>query len=54
MHCVDFFGVVVFKILAFLYVFINLSVMGRYIKTKLKYVKNAHIFEAATTKKKKT
>ena len=56
MHCVDFFCVVVLKILAFFYVFIYLSVMGRYnppfpSTTKLKYVKNAHISKTTTQKK---
>ena len=54
MQCIVFL-VVVLKIWAFLHVFIYLSVMGRYnpppIKTKLKYVKNAHIFKFPTQKK---
>ena len=57
MHCVDFFLRGIFEDMRTLHVFfIHLSVMGRNppplppIKTKLKYVKNTHIFKATTQK----
>ena len=54
MYCVDLFLNGSFEDMGNFHVFIFLSVMGRYnppIKTKLKYVKNAHIFKATTQKK---
>ena len=55
MNCLYCFLIGSFEDMGILHVFIYLSVMGRYnplsIKTKLKYVKNAHIFKATTQKK---
>ena len=54
MHCVDLFLNGSFEDMGIFHVFIYLSVMGRYnpppIKTKLKYVKNDHIFKTTTQK----